>query len=665
MGSMHTGMEDKFEDFPSLAKYFGERAKGGAGLIVTGGIAPNIEGWIAPFAGKLTTKSEAEHHKQITKAVHIEDGKICMQILHAGRYAYHPLAVAPSSIKSPISPFAPWKLPKWGIKKQISNFTRCAELAQYAGYDGVEVMGSEGYLINEFLVNKTNKRTDEYGGSLENRMRFPLEIVRSIRERVGKEFIIIYRLSMLDLVEEGSSWDEVVRLAQEIEKAGATIINTGIGWHEARIPTIATCVPRANYAWVTKNLKGKVNIPLITTNRINTPEIAEKVLSDGCADMVSMARPFLADPEFLNKAFEGRRDEINICIACNQACLDFTFLKKRATCLVNPRAGYETELNYLPTNKPLRVAVIGAGPAGLAASTVAAKRGHNVTLFDKNSIIGGQFNYAKLVPGKEEFNETLSYFKRQIELTGLELKLNTTPTPQSILDEKFDVVLVCTGVVPNIPRVIGIDHKKVFSYIDVITGKAKVGNSVAIIGAGGIGFDVAEFLSHDPNEVSPSLDINKFSNIWGIEKLENDLAYNSKGGLKKDGFHKSYRKIYMLQRKATKMGGGLGKTTGWIKRIALSKQGVTMLSGVNYDKIDDDGIHISTGENDKKETKILNVDNVVVCAGQISIGKEFKNSLEQLGFPSQNVHLVGGAFLASELDARRAIRQASEIASKL
>ena len=497
MGSMHTGLEETKNGFEKMAAYFGERAKGGVGLIVTGGIAPNRAGWVAPFSAKLTTKREAEKHKLITKRVHDEGGKICMQILHAGRYGYHFLAVAPSALKSPISPFKPWKLSKRGIQKTINHFIRAAVLAKEAGYDGVEVMGSEGYLINQFIVSKTNKRTDEWGGSFENRIRFPLEIVSGIRKAAGENFIIIYRLSMLDLVDDGSSWDEVVQLAKAIEKAGATIINTGIGWHEARVPTIATMVPRGGFSWVTKRLMGKVSIPLITTNRINTPELAEEILEKGHADMISMARPFLADADFMQKAFENKADEINTCIACNQACLDHVFKNKTASCLLNPRACHETELNYFPVKTKKKLAVVGAGPAGLSFATIAAQRGHEVHLFDAESEIGGQFNMAKRIPGKEEFYETLRYYKKQIELHGVQLFLNKKVDFSFLKSQNFDEIILASGVLPRKINLEGIDHPKVLSYVDVLKNKREVGQKVAIIGAGGIGFDVAEFLAHE------------------------------------------------------------------------------------------------------------------------------------------------------------------------
>ncbi len=652
MGSMHTGLEDKARDYDKLAAYFAERARGQAGLIVTGGIAPNRAGWVAPLAGKLSTTREVPRHRKVTSAVHAEDGKICMQILHTGRYAYHPLSVAPSAIKSPITPFKPRALSEAGVKKQIRDYIRCAELAREAGYDGVEVMGSEGYLINQFLVTRTNHRTDEWGGSYANRMRFPIEIVRGVREAVGPDFIIIYRLSMLDLVPGGSSWDEVVELAKAIEAAGATIINTGIGWHEARIPTIATMVPRGGFTWVTQKLKGEVGIPLVTTNRINMPEVAEEILARGDADMVSMARPFLADPDLVKKAAEGRTDEINTCIACNQACLDHVFKNQRATCLVNPRACFETELNYAPTSSPKRIAVVGAGPAGLAASTVLSERGHQVTLFDGAAEIGGQFNMAKRIPGKEEFSETLRYFGRRIELTGVDLQLNRMVTADELGKGGYDAVIMATGVVPRDIGIEGLEHPSVLSYIDVLLHKKPVGDRVAIIGAGGIGFDVAEYLSHAGP--SPSLDADQFLKEWGV-----DQNLMVRGGLasEKPTFPASPRTIYLLQRKAEGLGKRLGKTTGWVHRAVLKGKKIQMIPGVTYRRIDDDGLHITV---DDKE-QVLEVDHIIVCAGQVP-RRDLQPTLEASGVP---VHLVGGADVASELDAKRAINQASRLAATL
>lgn len=650
MGSMHTGLEETKNGFHKMATYFAERASGGVGLIVTGGIAPNRAGWVSPFAAKMSTKKEAGHHKEVTGAVHEAGGKICMQILHTGRYAYHPFGVAPSGLKAPITPFKPWVLTKGGIKSTIKAFVKSATLAKEAGYDGVEIMGSEGYLINQFIVSKTNKRTDEWGGSYENRIRFPLEIVRQVREAVGPEFILIYRLSMLDLVDDGSTWEEVVQLAQKIEAAGATIINTGIGWHEARIPTIATMVPRGGFSWVTKRLMGEVGIPLITTNRINTPEIAEKILADNHADMVSMARPFLADAEFVKKAMENRADEINTCIGCNQACLDHVFERKTSSCLVNPRACHETELNYFPTTKKKKIAVVGAGPGGLAFATVAAGRGHEVDLFDAAAEIGGQFNMAKKIPGKEEFYETIRYFNRQIEVTGVNLFLNKKVDVAILLEGSYDEVVLATGVTPRKIDLPGIDHPKVLSYIDVLRNEKQVGKSVALIGAGGIGFDVAEYLVH--HGVSPSLEVDVFMKEWGV-----DQSYENRGGLTKALPEAPAREVYLLQRRSGKPGAGLGKTTGWIHRSALKMKQVNMLSNCNYEKIDDEGLHLTIGN----EYKVLPVDNIVICAGQVPF-KDLEAPLQEKGV---KVHLIGGASEARELDAKRAIEQASKLAAEI
>jgi 2,4-dienoyl-CoA reductase (NADPH2) len=654
MGSMHTGLEEKPGGLERMAVYFAERARGGVGLMVTGGIAPNAEGGVYSGAAKLTTPEEAANHRIVTKAVHEAGGKICMQILHAGRYAYSPKQVAPSAIQAPINPFKPKELDEEGIEKQIQDFVTCATLAQTAEYDGVEIMGSEGYFINQFLVAHTNHRTDRWGGSYGNRMRLPVEIVRRVREAVGLNFIIIYRLSMLDLIEGGSTWEEVVQLAQAIEQAGATLINTGIGWHEARIPTIATKVPRAAFAKVTAKMRGSVSIPLITTNRINTPEVAEQILAEGDADMVSMARPFLADPEFVNKAAAGRGDEINTCIGCNQACLDHTFGGKLTSCLVNPRACHETELNYLPVTQVRKIAVVGAGPAGLAAATVAAQRGHEVTLFDSASEIGGQFNIAKRIPGKEEFYETLRYFGRKLETTGVELRLNTRVKVDDLLGQGYDEVILATGIAPRTPTIPGVDNPKVLSYLDVILARKPVGKSVAVIGAGGIGFDVSEYLVHQG--VATSLDRDAFWDEWGI-----DTQLEARGGVAgiKAHPHAPARQVFLLQRKATKVGDGLGKTTGWIHRTGLKNKQVQMLNSVEYLKIDDAGLHIRIGA--EGEEKLLPVDNVVICAGQDPL-RELYEGLQAAG---QSVHLIGGADVATELDAKRAIDQGSRLAAGL
>ncbi|MDU9390231.1 NADPH-dependent 2,4-dienoyl-CoA reductase [Pseudomonas sp. zfem002] len=653
MGSMHTGLEEKPDGFERMAAYFAERARGGVGLMVTGGIGPNVEGGVYSGAAKLSTVEEAEKHRIVTQAVHEAGGKICLQILHAGRYAYSPKQVAPSAIQAPINPFKPKELDEEGIEKQIADFVTCSQLAQSAGYDGVEIMGSEGYFINQFLAAHTNHRTDRWGGSYENRMRLAVEIVRRVREAVGPNFIIIFRLSMLDLVEGGSDWNEIVQLAQAIEKAGATLINTGIGWHEARIPTIATKVPRAAFSKVTAKLRGAVKIPLITTNRINTPEVAEQVLAEGDADMVSMARPFLADPDFVNKAAQGRADEINTCIGCNQACLDHTFGGKLTSCLVNPRACHETELNYIPVTQAKRIAVVGAGPAGLAAATVAAERGHQVVLFDAASEIGGQFNVAKRVPGKEEFYETLRYFGRKLQTTGVELCLNTRVDARQLAAGGYDEIILATGIAPRLPAIPGIEHAKVLTYLDVLLQRKPVGQRVAVIGAGGIGFDVSEFLVHQG--VATSQDREAFWKEWGI-----DSALQARGGVAgvKPEPHAPARQVYLLQRKKSKVGDGLGKTTGWIHRTGLKNKQVQMLNSVEYLGIDDAGLHVRVGEG---EPQVLAVDNVVICAGQDPL-RELHDGLVAAG---QSVHLIGGADVAAELDAKRAINQGSRLAAGL
>ena len=654
MGSMHTGLEDG-NKHERLAVYFAERARGGVGLIITGGYAPNRAGWVKPFAGKLTTRSEAVRHRRISDAVHAEGGKIAMQILHAGRYAYHPFSVAPSRIRSPITPFTPRELSSSGVEKQIKAFVRCAQLARDAGYDGVEIMGSEGYFINEFLVTLTNQRTDKWGGDYSQRMRLPIEIVTRTREAVGKDFIIIYRLSMIDLIPEGNSWDETVALAKAIEGAGATIINTGIGWHEARVPTIATSVPRGAFTWVTKKMKKEVTIPLVTSNRINLPATAEQILSEGCADMVSLARPMLADPEFVKKARDGRADEINVCIACNQACLDHTFANKMSSCLVNPRACHEVELNYVATEIRRRFAVVGSGPAGISAALVLAERGHEVDLYEAAPEIGGQLNMAKVIPGKEEFHEMLRYFKRQLELKSVRVHLNTRVGADDLQGQAYDGVIIATGVVPRDPRIEGQDHPKVLSYIDVLRARAPVGKRVAVVGAGGIGFDVAEFLVQDGE--SPTMHLDEWLSEWGVV----DPA-EARGGIapERPRPKPSVREVTLLQRKAGKHGAKLGKTTGWIHRATLKMNNVRMIGDINYERIGDEGLLITHGEKHEHPTWI-DVDNIVMCAGQLPL-QELQQPLESAGIPT---HVIGGADVATELDAKRAIDQGSRLAARL
>ncbi|MFH7334558.1 FAD-dependent oxidoreductase [Streptomyces sp. KHY 26] len=648
MGSMHVGLEEAERGFERMAAFYAARARGGVGLIVTGGIAPNEEG--RPYEGgaMLTTEAEAERHRVVTDAVHREGGRIAMQILHFGRYAYHEDLVAPSPLQAPISPFVPRELSDADVERTIGDYVRAARLARHAGYDGVEIMGSEGYLVNEFIAARTNHRTDRWGGSYENRMRFPVEIVRRVREAVGEDFIIVYRLSMLDLVPGGSSHAEVVTLAKAVEAAGATIINTGIGWHEARIPTIATSVPRGAYTWVTRKLMGEVAVPLVTTNRINTPELAEELLAGGYADMVSMARPMLADPDFVAKAAAGTPEAINTCIGCNQACLDHTFSGKLTSCLVNPRACHETELVLAPTRTRKRVAVVGAGPAGLACAVSAAERGHAVTLFDAASEIGGQLNVARKVPGKQEFDETLRYFRHQLDAHGVTVRLDTRVSAEDVAD--FDEVVVATGVTPRTPDIPGVDHPCVLGYLDVLRDGAPVGDRVAVLGAGGIGFDVAEFLTDGGDKASE--DPETYFRNWGV-----DMEYTEPGGLTEPRRPATPRQVHLLQRKTTKVGAGLGKTTGWIHRTELKHRGVTMVPGVRYDRIDDAGLHITVGE----ESTVLEVDTVVLCTGQ----EPRRDLYEELVAAGRSVHLIGGADVAAELDAKRAIKQGTEVAAAL
>ena len=657
MGSMHTGLEEAPNGFAKLAAFYAARARGGVGLIVTGGIAPNFSGRIDPRHSQLSFAWQVAKHRAITDAVHAAGGRIAMQILHGGRYSYHPLAVAPSALKSPITPFRPRALTGWGVRRTIAAYVRCAVLAQRAGYDGVEIMGSEGYLINQFVAPQTNLRDDDWGGSFLNRIRFPVAIVRRTRQAVGPNFIIVYRLSMLDLVEGGSSWDEVVALAQAIEAAGATIINTGIGWHEARIPTIATMVPRAAFAWVTRRLKGAVKIPLITTNRINDPATAEAVLARGDADMVSMARPFLADADFVAKASAGRADEINTCIGCNQACLDQIFERQTATCLVNPYACRETELVFTPAAARRKVAVVGAGPAGMACALTAAERGHDVSLFDAAAEIGGQFNLARRIPGKEEFAETLRYFRVRLKQAGVRLRLDHRAVAQDL--EGYDEVILASGVLPRTPAIPGIEHAKVASYVDVVEGRRQPGRRVAIVGAGGIGFDVAELLTagapadgHLSDGGADDPAIAAFRDEWGI-----DAGYGARGGLKPAHEPLPPRQVWLLQRKQSKVGAGLAKTTGWIRRTLLKRRGVVMIAGVEYDRIDDAGLHFRVDG----EPQSLDVDTIVICAGQ-EPRRDLVGALEAMGIRPR---LIGGADVAVELDAKRAIDQGTRVALAL
>ncbi|BCN84505.1 NADPH-dependent 2,4-dienoyl-CoA reductase [Prescottella equi] len=652
MGSMHTGLEDRAKNTARLAEFYAERARGGVGLIVTGGYAPNRTGWLLPFGAKLTNRFEARRHRTITRAVHDAGGKIALQILHAGRYSYQPFSVSASSIKAPINPFRPRRLTSRGVRWQIRNFVRCARLARSAGYDGVEIMGGEGYFVNQFLCERTNKRTDEWGGTPQNRRRMAVEIVRRTRAAVGPNFVILFRLSMADLVEGGQSWDEIVALAQEVEAAGATVINTDIGWHESRVPTIVTSVPRAAFVDVTEKLAKHVSIPVVASNRINMPEIAEEILTRGEVQLISMARPMLADPQWVRKAEAGAADEINTCIACNQACLDHAFVNKHVSCLLNPRAGRETELTLLPTRRKKNLAVVGAGPAGSSAALNLAQRGHAVTLFEARDEIGGQFGIAQKIPGKEEFAETIRYFRRQLDLAGVDVRLGTRVDAVDLIDAGYDEVVIATGVTPRVPSIPGIDHPKVLSYAEAVRDGRPVGRSVAVIGAGGIGVDVSEFLTHAH---SPTLDVAEWKREWGVTDPE-----SAPGALTVPQPSPSPREVFLLQRKPGRIGAGLAKTTGWVHRAALKAKGVQELSGVNYERIDDAGLHITFGEK-HENPRTLEVDTVVVCAGQESV----RDLVDELTVAGVTTHVIGGADVAAELDAKRAIEQGTRLAARI
>ena len=668
MGSIHSKLEDRAKDVPKWAAYFAERAKGGVALSITGGISPNRTGWLLPFGGTMNSTRIADRHQVVTDAVHEHDGKIAMQVLHAGRYGYHPFVKGASTRKSPISPFKPRALSTKEVDQTATDFAKASKLAQRAGYDGVEIMGSEGYLINQMLAARTNTRTDAWGGTAAKRMRFPVEIVKRTRELVGDDFIVLYRMSLLDLVDNAQSWEETIELAHLLEEAGVSIINTGIGWHEARVPTIVTSVPRAAFAPLTARLKAAVSVPVVASNRINTPELAEQILADGQADLISMARPLLADPDFVTKAAEGRADEIITCIACNQACLDHTFKNQRASCMLNPRAGFETELVLLPTRKVERIAVVGAGPAGLAAAVELAGRGHEVELFEQAPEIGGQFKLAMEIPGKEEFKETIRYYRRMLEVRNVKVHLGTRATVEDLTGggaglgaangSAFDQVVVASGVEPRIPTIPGIDHPSVVTYQQVIGDRVPVGQTVAVLGAGGIGFDVSEFLLHEPGE-----SVEEWQERWGVVDPSLEVDGGERGGLGTKVLAPPRRKVYLLQRKTSDLGKGLGKTTGWVHRQTLKDSGVEMVKGVTYDRIDDEGLHLTQREHDKAEPVeiLVKADTIVLCTGQESV-RDLVDGLEASGVPT---HVIGGADVAAELDAKRAIKQATELAARL